>query len=66
MIGIVLTAFYIALYWFPQYLGLNQSGGLNTGIVGFFDPLSFVLNGKAASQWFVYGTLYSSNFRFGI
>jgi hypothetical protein len=36
-----------------QYLGLNQSGGLNTGIVGFFDPLSFVLNGKAASQWFV-------------
>jgi hypothetical protein len=38
---------------FPQYLGLNQSGGLNTGIVGFFDPLSFVLNGKAASQWFV-------------
>jgi hypothetical protein len=35
-----------------QYLGLNQSGGLNTGIVGF-DPLSFVLNGKAASQWFV-------------
>ena len=33
MIGIVLTAFYIALYWFPQYLGLNQSGGLNTGIV---------------------------------
>jgi hypothetical protein len=35
-------------------LGLNQSGGLNTGIVGFFDPLSFVLNGKAASQWFVY------------
>jgi hypothetical protein len=53
-----LTAFYIALYWF-QYLGLNQSGGLNTGIVGFFDPLSFVLNGKAASQWFVYGTLYT-------
>jgi hypothetical protein len=41
-----------------QYLGLNQSGGLNTGIVGF-DPLSFVLNGKAASQWFVYGTLYT-------
>ncbi len=59
MIGIVLTAFYIALYWFPQYLGLNQSGGLNTGIVGFFDPLSFVLNGKVASQWFVYGTLYT-------
>jgi hypothetical protein len=48
-----------------QYLGLNQSGGLNTGIVGFFDPLSFVLNGKAASQWFVYEHIYSSNFRLG-
>jgi hypothetical protein len=28
------------------------------GIV-FFDPLSYILNGKAASQWFVYGTLYT-------
>jgi hypothetical protein len=24
-----------------------------------FDPLSYILNGKAASQWFVYGTLYT-------
>jgi hypothetical protein len=24
----------------------------------FFDPLSYILNGKA-SQWFVYGTLYT-------
>jgi hypothetical protein len=30
----------------------------STGIVGFFDP-SYILNGKAASQWFVYGTLYT-------
>jgi hypothetical protein len=28
-------------------------------VVGFFDPLSYILNGKAASQWFVYGTLYT-------
>jgi hypothetical protein len=28
-------------------------------IVGFFDPLSYILNGKTASQWFVYGTLYT-------
>ena len=59
MIGIILTSFYIVLYWYPQYLGLNQTGGKNTGIVGFFDPLSTLLNGKAASQWFVYGTLYT-------
>jgi hypothetical protein len=47
------------LYWYPEYLGLNQDGGNSTGIVGFFDPLSYILNGKAASQWFVYGTLYT-------
>ncbi|MDG2431137.1 4Fe-4S dicluster domain-containing protein [Flavobacterium sp.] len=59
MTGIILTSFYIVLYWFPKYLGLGQDGAANTGIVGFFDPLSVVLNGKAASQWFVYGTLYT-------
>ena len=59
IIGIVLTAFYVVLYWFPEYLGLGQNGNANNGIVGFFDPLSFLLNGHAASQWFVYGTLYT-------
>ncbi|WP_418262407.1 4Fe-4S binding protein [Flavobacterium faecale] len=59
MIGLVLTAFYVVLYWFPKYLGLNEDGGTNSGIVGFFDPLSLFLNGKPASQWFVYGTLYT-------
>ncbi|WP_366184359.1 4Fe-4S dicluster domain-containing protein [Flavobacterium ovatum] len=59
MVGLILTSFYVVLYWFPQYLGLNENGGTNTGIVGFFDPLSLILNGKPASQWFVYGTLYT-------
>lgn len=59
MTGILLTSFYVVLYWYPQYLGLNEAGRNNTGIVGFFDPLSFVMNGKAATQWFVYGTLYT-------
>jgi polyferredoxin len=58
-IGIVLTLFYIALYWFPVYLGLGENGAVNTGIIAFFDPLSLLLNGKLASQWFVYGTLYT-------
>ena len=58
-LGIVLTLFYIALYWFPKYLGLGENGAKNSGIIGFFDPLSLVLNGKIASQWFVYGTLYT-------
>ncbi|MDQ5929321.1 MAG: hypothetical protein QG594_1099, partial [Bacteroidota bacterium] len=55
MLGVWLTIFYVVLYWFPAYLGLNIQGQ-NTGLVGFFDPLSLVLNGKPATQWFVYGT----------
>ena len=39
VLGIVLTSFYIILYWYPQYLGLNEKG--NTGLVRFFDPLSY-------------------------
>jgi len=57
--GVVLTGFYVLLYWFPQYLGLGANGAANTGLVGFFDPLSRALSGNAASQWFVYGTLYT-------
>ena len=56
--GIALTLFYIVLYWFPQYLGLNADGA-NTGVVALFDPLSEILNGGPASQWFLYGTLYT-------
>jgi polyferredoxin len=56
--GIALTLFYVLLYWYPQYLGLNANGE-NTGIVSFFDPLSRMLSGNPASQWFVYGTLYT-------
>ena len=59
MIGIVLTGFYVLLYWFPAYLGLGENGAANSGLVAFFDPFSIFLNGKPASQWFVYGTLYT-------
>ncbi|MEM8909366.1 MAG: FeS-binding protein, partial [Bacteroidota bacterium] len=55
--GIVLTGFYVVLYWHPHLLGLNGDG--NTGIVGLFDPLSQLLKGQPASEWFVYGTLYT-------
>ncbi|WP_276388554.1 4Fe-4S binding protein [Eudoraea chungangensis] len=56
--GIAITSFYIVLYFYPQYLGLNANGS-NTGIIGLFDPLSRLLSGNPASQWFVYGTLYT-------
>ena len=56
-VGIALTGFYIALYFYPETLGYNSKG--STGLVAFFDPLSLTLNGKPATQWFVYGTLYT-------
>jgi hypothetical protein len=53
---VILTTFYIVLYWYPEYLGLNQDETVRELLA---DPLSYILNGKAASQWFVYGTLYT-------
>lgn len=58
VLGIGLTLFYIVLYWYPEYLGLNSEGD-NTGIIALFDPLSKLINGNPASQWFVYGSLYT-------
>lgn len=55
--GIVLTGFYVCLYWYPELLGQSKDG--NTGIVALFDPLSQFFKGKDATQWFVYGTLYT-------
>lgn len=57
--GIVLTGFYIVLYFYPQYLGQGTNGDENTGLIALFDPLSYLLSGRPASQWFVYGTLYT-------
>lgn len=56
--GLFLTAFYVVLYWFPELLGQNPDGA-NSGLIALFDPLSRALNSGPASQWFVYGTLYS-------
>ncbi|GAB1855841.1 hypothetical protein MHTCC0001_06760 [Flavobacteriaceae bacterium MHTCC 0001] len=55
--GITLTGFYVILYFFEGLLGANPDG--NTGLVALFDPLSKFLSGNPASQWFVYGTLYT-------
>lgn len=59
VIGVLLTGFYVVLYFYPQYLGLGGEGKANTGIVALFDPLSRLISGNAASQWSVYGTLYT-------
>ncbi len=60
LVGIILTGFYIFLYKFPVYLGYQAGAdGANAGLVALFDPLSQWISGKNASQWFVYGTLYT-------
>ncbi|WP_341200775.1 4Fe-4S dicluster domain-containing protein [Croceibacter atlanticus] len=66
ILGIVMTGFYVVLYFYPQYLGLVSDGD-NTGVIALFDPLSKLLSGNPASQWFLYGTLYTlAIFAFGI
>jgi len=58
ILGLALTGFYIVLYFYPNWIGLSSEGE-NTGVVALFDPLSKAISGNAASQWFVYGTLYT-------
>lgn len=58
-LAILLMGFYVVLYFFADLLGQASSGAANTGLIGFFDPLSYTLKGQAASQWFVYGVLYT-------
>ena len=48
--GAYLIGFYILLYFYPQHL-------VNWTIL--VDPVSKVLNGGPASQWFLYGFLYT-------
>nr|MBI1231501.1 4Fe-4S binding protein [Cytophagales bacterium] len=48
--GTYLILFYIVLYWFPEYL---------TNLVLMVDPLSMALSGNPASQWFLYGFIYT-------
>lgn len=48
--GIFLILFYILLYWAPQYI---------TNWIAMVDPISMFLSGNAASQWFLYGFLYT-------
>jgi ferredoxin-type protein NapH len=50
IVGAFLIAFYVLLYFYPEYL---------TNWTLLFDPISRVLSGNPASQWFVYGSLYT-------
>jgi ferredoxin-type protein NapH len=49
-IGLLLIAFYIFIYWYPQYIA---------NWIRLVDPLSKAISGGPASQWFFYGFLYT-------
>lgn len=48
--GIYLILIYVAIYWYPEYI-------TNWALIA--DPLSQALSGNPASQWFIYGTIYT-------
>lgn len=50
LLGTFLISFYMFLYWFPEYM---------TSWIVMVDPLSKMLSGNPASQWFMYGFLYT-------
>ncbi|MFM8771570.1 MAG: 4Fe-4S binding protein [Candidatus Kapaibacterium sp.] len=50
ILGVVLTLFYVCVYWFPDVLAV---------MVRPLDGLSTMLRGRAADQWFLYGTIYT-------
>ena len=50
IIGTFLIIFYIILYFYPEFM---------TGWIALVDPLSRLLNGSDAGQFFLYGFLYT-------
>jgi Pyruvate/2-oxoacid:ferredoxin oxidoreductase delta subunit len=57
--GVILTGFYVCLYWYPELLGVGVNGAANHGLAAVFDPLSMWLRKIPANQWFIYGTFYT-------
>jgi ferredoxin-type protein NapH len=58
--GVGMTGLYVLLYWFPEVLGQPVNGGEPTGLIRVVDPLARVMTGYPASQWFLYGVLYTA------
>ncbi len=56
--GLLLTAFYVILYWFSGNDG-NGNFGLLSPVIHALDGFSQALRGRAADQWFLYGTFYT-------
>lgn len=50
IMGSLLIGFYVLLYWYPEYIA---------NWIAMVDPLSYAIKGDEASQWFLYGLLYT-------
>ena len=50
ILAVLLTGFYVVLYWFPALI---------QNWISLVNPLSYWLSGKPADQWFLYGTFYT-------
>lgn len=50
IMGSLLIIFYVVLYWYPEYIA---------NWIILVDPISYALKGAPASQWFLYGLLYT-------
>ncbi len=48
--GIIITGFYVLLYWFPNLL---------ENWIRLLDPISYSLRGIKADRWFLYGSFYT-------
>ena len=49
-VGVYLILIYVLLYWFPAYI---------VNWVLIVDPISRMISGGPASQWFMYGVIYT-------
>ncbi len=56
--GLVLTGFYVVLYWYSGDDGQGNFGPLNN-LVHALDGFSQWLRARPADQWFLYGTFYT-------
>ena len=50
VLAVLLTTFYVLVYWFPEHL---------TVFAGVLDPLSQWMRRAPADHWFLYGTIYT-------
>ncbi|SHK51194.1 4Fe-4S binding protein [Hymenobacter psychrotolerans] len=56
--AVVLTGFYVVLYWFSNDDGQGNFGPLNQ-LVHALEPASQALRHRPSDQWFLYGTFYT-------